>query len=243
MDRPKYVPRDNKTWNVDPPVHRKILKHNVYTITKSGPTKCTKNLDVHEVFQQLITEDMVYIIVRESNRKGYQLHINNFIPFTKNEIYAFIGIVLYAGVTRSNRENITELWAQESHPIYRATMARNRFTLLLKCIRFEQYQSRETKRSQITRLSVVICNFKRTSKDLLRSWNKFDCGREIIPVSWWHSLYAVHSMEASKVRYQSVVGERCRDLLSLPRPDLVVKGLCKSSGVVNGNIETTTFNA
>lgn len=138
----KYVARDSTIWKECPPVHGKKLKQNIITFTDSGATKITNNLDIGKVFQLLISEEIVYIIFRETNRKGAQQQPDKYVPFTRDEIYAFIGLLLYAGVTRSNRENIAVLWQPQSHPIYRTTMTRNIFSLLLKCIRFDNSATR-----------------------------------------------------------------------------------------------------
>lgn len=141
VDLPVYVSKDNVSWKQTPPIDRKKMPHNILKITKTGPTAMTKDLNIDKVFKLLMSEEMIYIIVRETNRKGSELLVD-FVPFTSTEIYAFIGLLLYAGATRSNRENITDLWQQESHPIYRATMSRNRFSLLLRCIRFDNSSTR-----------------------------------------------------------------------------------------------------
>lgn len=152
----KYVARDSTIWKECPPVHGKKLKHNIITFTDSGATKITNNFDIVKVFQLLISEEIVYIIFRETNRKGSQQQPDKYVPFTRDEIYAFIGLLLYAGVTRSNRENIAVLWQPQSHPIYRTTMTRNIFSLLLKCIRFDAKPNENMKKCYVAGQNVTV---------------------------------------------------------------------------------------
>lgn len=142
-DCEKFVSRDGTQWQENPPVHRKKLSHNIMTARNTGPTPATKSLEVCETFKLLISDEIISIIVRESNRKAQ--FDNDPDKFTAAEIYAFIGLMLHAGASRSNRENLKDLWQRNAHPIYRATMSRNRFSLILKYIRFDNGATREAR--------------------------------------------------------------------------------------------------
>lgn len=98
---------------------------------------------------------MCLVILRETNRKGRdvtqeynrkliakypdiakQPEIKPFEPFSTDELNAFLGILMMAGVHRSNRKHISDLWSPKAVPLYRAAMSRDRFTFLLRCIFF-----------------------------------------------------------------------------------------------------------
>lgn len=138
--------RDGSTWTKTAPKSRRLLEHNILRVKKHGPTNVTKKCDtIKEVFQLLITDDMLHVILRETNRKAGKI-IANFTSadeFTIEELRAFIGLCLYAGAIRSNRENIKDLWEITAHPIFRATMSRSRMMSIFRCIRFDNGVTRE----------------------------------------------------------------------------------------------------
>lgn len=128
------------------PKSRKMLPHNILTLRNTGPKKCTKDCNtIKELFQLLFSEEMVRGIVRETNRKAPAL-IKDFKTeekFTTAEMFAFLGLLIQAGVTKSSRENIKDLWENTSQPLYRATLARDRMIKLLRCIRFDNGATRK----------------------------------------------------------------------------------------------------
>lgn len=104
---------------------------------------------------------MCEIIIRETNRKGRKVcekyknkqierfpDINKrppqriFKPFTAEELDTFFGIVIAAGIHKSNKEHINELWKSNALPIYRASMSRDRFKMMLRFIRFDNDATR-----------------------------------------------------------------------------------------------------
>lgn len=56
---------------------------------------------------------------------------------TEKEMYAYLGLLLFAGVFNSNKQPAKELWAPYNHPIYKATMWLGRFKQITKYIRFD----------------------------------------------------------------------------------------------------------
>ncbi|KAF2888567.1 hypothetical protein ILUMI_17606, partial [Ignelater luminosus] len=63
--------------------------------------------------------------------------------FQKEEILGFIGFLITAGAYKDNKDPVDEILSEEGLPIYRATLAKHRFLLLLKCIRFDDKNTRE----------------------------------------------------------------------------------------------------
>ncbi|KAF2887709.1 hypothetical protein ILUMI_18464 [Ignelater luminosus] len=62
-----------------------------------------------------------------------------FKPFTEEKFGVFLGILLAAGVHKSNKEHISEMWKPESLPLFRAAMSRDRFKMF---IRFDKQNTR-----------------------------------------------------------------------------------------------------
>ena len=88
-----------------------------------------------DAFQLLITEEMVLLIVRETNRRARNVtdEWNAENPGKKwtwkdtdrDEIWGFIGLLILGGVHRSRHESLSELWSMNNgRPIYRATMSK-----------------------------------------------------------------------------------------------------------------------
>ena len=68
------------------------------------------------------------------------------------ELNAFIGILYYAGMWKSNHVNIKELWSSfNGITFYRCIMPKSRFTFLANCLRFDIRQNR----SENDRLSPI----------------------------------------------------------------------------------------
>lgn len=171
-EAPALVSRDNTLWSENIPGPRKFMKHNVLKYKDTGPSQVTKNLDEKGIFELLFPENMVSIIVRETNRKckALQPHFEEKDMFSSSEIYAFIGLFLHAGVTRSNRENIRDLWATSGHPIFRATMSRNRFCMLLRWIRFDNSATRQD-RLRLDKAAAISELFMLLNANLVKCYN------------------------------------------------------------------------
>ena len=111
---------------------------------------------VKDAFQLLFTEEMTLIIVTETNRRARKAAEawNEQNPDRKwqwkdtdsEEMLAFMGLLILAGVQRSQNENLNELWSMSSsRPIFRATMSKNRMNSLLKFCRFDDASTRDTR--------------------------------------------------------------------------------------------------
>ena len=91
---------------------------------------------------------------REARRKVRQWNDDNpenrreWNEVDSTEIKAFIGLCLYAGLHKSNHEAVSLLWSEnEGRPIFTATMSRNRFTSILKFLRFDNRATRQERQA------------------------------------------------------------------------------------------------
>ncbi|CAK9823971.1 hypothetical protein ANTRET_LOCUS2213 [Anthophora retusa] len=90
---------------------------------------------------------MMDIIVRHTNRKAtavYQKYNSDnptkpktWKSLTTEELSAFIGILITAGVNNSNIDHVYDMWKTTSYPLYRAAMGVNTFRNILRFIRFD----------------------------------------------------------------------------------------------------------
>lgn len=111
---------------------------------------------VEDYFSLYITDDMIEHIVRYTNQEinrrregnrdtheeGYWQHTDVI------EMKALFGLLISIGTTKGRNENVRDLWNNGlfSKSFYRFVMSRNRFEVLLVCIRFDDKHSREERR-------------------------------------------------------------------------------------------------
>lgn len=92
---------------------------------ETAPQRFYGQLDINEsdTFKLIMSTGIVCLIQRETNRKASNLKKPT--TFTTYEIYAFIGIIFFAGAIKSNNENYKDLdnvvnlngwWAEQLHP-------------------------------------------------------------------------------------------------------------------------------
>lgn len=116
---------------------------------------CTRNFnEKHETFKHFLPSAIVEQIVVETNRKAKKATIDNrhdahgskgmraWVDTNANEIYAYIGILLYAGARKSNKVDTKELFEPSHMPFYRAVMSGTRFEQLTRYLRFDDSRTR-----------------------------------------------------------------------------------------------------
>lgn len=153
--------KDGTPWNSTPFPQHQTSSRNI--LRQSGGTaNFTKNLNEKETFKSIMSPEICNIILRETNRKASKIvqDYNNqlvqkypvtsqrppekkYVPFVDYELDAFFGILIILGVHRSNKEFLHDLWKTDAIPLVRASMPRERFKFLLRCIRFDNDNTRE----------------------------------------------------------------------------------------------------
>ena len=103
-----------------------------------------------------MTEGMTAVMVRETNRRAQKVikawldknpgKKNTWKDTDSDEIWAFVGLLILAGVYRSKNESINEMWSlADGRAIFPATMSKNRFWSLLRFCRFDDAETREAR--------------------------------------------------------------------------------------------------
>ena len=101
-----------------------------------------------EVFGLFITPTMIDLLVLETNQEAprqvtawNETNPDNpkiWLALDSNEMKAFIGLCILAGVYKSNHEPVASLCSEkEGRPIFSATMSQTMFTTILKYLRFD----------------------------------------------------------------------------------------------------------
>ena len=76
-------------------------------------------------------------------------HPKTYVPLDVTELLGFIGLLYLSGIYRGKREPYKDLWSlarEGGRMIFSATMARNRFTLLLRLHRFDDKDTRDDRK-------------------------------------------------------------------------------------------------
>ena len=104
-----------------------------------------------ETFQLFFSTDIIELILTETNRKAQ----NEFSKIGKEwdeidqtEFNAFLGILIFSGVTKLKRTPLFDLWQYQpgkSVSFFYSSMSRERFKEILRFIRFDNIETRETR--------------------------------------------------------------------------------------------------
>lgn len=121
-------------------------------ILRERPTTVIQPTSVTESFSLIFTSEILYHILRCTNIKVRSLNSSpyprNKGVFTIDELKACIGVLLRAGADRDNFTDIDDLWkVSDSKPFYRATISKSRFKFFLVVVRFDDFRTREARKS------------------------------------------------------------------------------------------------
>ncbi|XP_054713571.1 piggyBac transposable element-derived protein 4-like [Uloborus diversus] len=158
-----FVGRDAKTiWqktkfraNVRAPA-RNIITH------LPGPKGNAKNVsDVFESWSVFIDDKMINQIVECTNifihdvSKNYS-RLRDAKCTDSVEIKALFGLLYLAGLHKSSHLNVRDLWATDGTgiEIFRCVMSYNRFLFLMRCLRFDDVHTRDS-RKQNNKLAAI----------------------------------------------------------------------------------------
>jgi hypothetical protein len=102
-------------------------------------------------FRVVLTTEITNLIVPETNRKARiyiqevkKQNTEKVVDWKDTEMYAFIGLLILAGVQKSAGESLSELRSSvNGRPVFRVTMSLNHFKCLLRFWRFDNIQTRK----------------------------------------------------------------------------------------------------
>jgi hypothetical protein len=151
-----FSSKSGRQWTSKEAPKRKVPAANILR-QRTGIGRPAADIQtLKEAFQLMITQEMVHLLVEETNRRAHLLlkRWSEANPGKKSqwrdtdleEMWAFIGLLLLAGVHRAKNETLDELWSIiNGRPIFRATMTKNRFKSLLQFFADLTIQQRERK--------------------------------------------------------------------------------------------------
>ena len=113
-------------------------------------------------FELFLSEDILRTVLMHTNRKAREIRrtLSRLQPiktFSMDVLKAGFAIILRAGSDRDNFTELDNLWQpKDSKPFYRAFMSLVRFKFLLRCLQFDNWNTREEKKSTINLLHAEI---------------------------------------------------------------------------------------
>lgn len=149
-----YIGKDGYIWSTEPKKVGRTPKRNLL-IGKPGPKNAAVPVtSPEEAFGLFINNEMVQIITRWTNQKIILVRekFNSRQGFaydtSESELRAFIGILLFLGATKSSKEALSSIWAEDGtgKPLCIAAMSQKRFIFISYCLRFDDGQSREERK-------------------------------------------------------------------------------------------------
>lgn len=187
-----HISKDNTEWSTIPPRSTQTVTRNLLR-QKCGPPNRSKNWSPKENFKSFLTPEISSIIIRESNRKEQKLidafnsnlivqypdpnlrpPLRHFEAFTDEELDAYLGILIMAGLHRMNKENTDDMWKPDSLPLFRAAMSRDRFKFFMRCIRFDNDITR-AERAATDKAAPIRDIWLMFNRNLLNGYKPNDC--------------------------------------------------------------------
>lgn len=106
-------------------------------------------------FDLFLNKRIKSIILKQTNIEGSSRFGNEWEVLDETELDAYLGILIFAGVFKSNDESLESLWSEAyGRPIFRATMSLKRFKQISAILRFDKRSDREARR-QSDKLAAV----------------------------------------------------------------------------------------
>lgn len=117
---------------------------------RPGPTAyAIRNTEsISSTFELFVTRPMQRLILKWTNKEGRVVFGEEWVDVDEVELKCYFGLLILAGVYKGANEPISNLWNIESgRKIFSKSMARNRFTTLSRCVRFDDAYTRRQHRS------------------------------------------------------------------------------------------------
>lgn len=172
-----YVSRNGKIkWHKRCPVYNGVgIKSTDIDSSEFGVKAFAQNVTTpFEIFSLFFDDQVLNLIVKHTNnyirRVCKKYHRNSDSKeISRDELSAFIGLFLYTGIMKLSYGHIKDLWALDGTglDIFRMTMGLSRFQFIMRCLRFDDFESRRftMKRDKLTPvkelMSLIHSNFKK----------------------------------------------------------------------------------
>lgn len=155
-----YFGKNRFKWSVREvvPLRGRTLRHNI-VLQLPGLKQVCRSLGnsagPKDVWNLLFSENMVGHLVQWTNVKlrSYRIKFkresrSEIVDTDSTEIRAFLGMLIYSAVFNCNHESIRTIFATDGtgRDIFRCVMSKDRFAVLLTCLRFDNPETRLERR-------------------------------------------------------------------------------------------------
>ncbi|XP_051915601.1 piggyBac transposable element-derived protein 4-like [Hippocampus zosterae] len=145
-----FVSKNGQVWSSIPYENEgRATSANIIKMTP-GPTRFAKShiQDIKTAFQLFIPSSIQSILIEMTNLEGRKVFSQSWEDIDGIKLDAYFGLLLLAGVYRSNNEATSSLWDAESgRNIFCATMSLQTFHVLSRVIRFDNRETRVARRA------------------------------------------------------------------------------------------------
>lgn len=130
------------------PTHAETLRYVPAATGHTGPTHyaTARISDPQSSFSLFVTDEIMLHIASMTNLQGRRT-IAYWRDVDTDELRAYVGLLILAGVYRSKNESMLSLWSEKSgRMVFRATMSQKRFHQISRALRFDDKLSRPRRR-------------------------------------------------------------------------------------------------
>lgn len=157
LRRGKFIGRNRRTlWHVlQPPQNVRTRSHNII-VHLPGPIRTARNCStILEAWQLMFPDECLQKIVDYTNIFIESLRVN----YSRDrdckcidlmELRALFGLLYFLGRMRNSHLNTKDIWATDGNgcDISIVTMSRRRFHFILRCLRFDNFLTRDERKAE-----------------------------------------------------------------------------------------------
>lgn len=147
--------KDGTRWNKISPTLTRMRPHNIMVKLPGvvGRTATNAKTEV-ECWNLFFSQNILSLIVEYTNQyietvKAKFQRARDCLPTDIIELRAFLGLLYLAGVFRGGHRHLADFWVTNGLGIdvFRMAMSEKRFRFLVRCLRFDNKQTRELRRT------------------------------------------------------------------------------------------------
>lgn len=179
QNKPYFMGKDNTKWLKTPPIANvRTRLHNI-VLRIPGPKGAAKQAKTEfECLTCFIDDNFITKITQYTNIYISQVRdkfrrVRDARDTDEKEIKALIGILYLAGLLKSGRQNISQMWDNSKgtgvEAIY-LTMSKSRFQFLMRCLRFDDITDRAQRR-KLDKLAPIREIFDYTVNNFQKAYN------------------------------------------------------------------------
>lgn len=174
-----FLGKDKVTkWHLNPKSNRirtqaqNLLRHLPGVIgnarNATTPLECWNCFFTNDILETIVTYTNQYI---QSIKDNYERE-RDARPIDLIELKAFIGLLFLAGVYKGNRLSLEELWGTNGDGVekFGLVMSIKRFKFIIRCLRFDDRQTRE-ERKKVDKLAAVRDIFTKFVENCQRNYS------------------------------------------------------------------------